>query len=115
MGRPVYENKEKKYFVFLKRMRLSEAYGGRHLQNAVPIVPPPDIRSKRKVKKNRKLEKKNDNIFIKLGKSLEKTLGNSVDSGRPVYLIQMQVAQDDCHLICMFILVFLISLILTRK
>lgn len=32
-----------------------------------------------------------------------------------VYLLQIQIGRDDCHLVCMFLLVFIISFLLSRK
>ena len=34
---------------------------------------------------------------------------------RPVYLVQLELAQDDCHLICMFLLIFILSVLLSRN
>lgn len=32
-----------------------------------------------------------------------------------VYVLNLQIGRDDCHLLCMFLLVFTISFILSRK
>ena len=34
---------------------------------------------------------------------------------RPAYIISIELAQDDCHLLCMFLLIFTLSLLLSKK
>lgn len=44
-----------------------------------------------------------------------KKLGSSFCDERPTYLISIELAQDDCHLICIFISIFILSLLLSKK
>jgi len=39
----------------------------------------------------------------------------TVQTQPDVYLIQIHIGRDDCHLICVFLLVFIISFILSSK
>lgn len=32
-----------------------------------------------------------------------------------IYLLQVQIGRDDCHLVCMFLFVFIISFLLSRR
>jgi len=34
---------------------------------------------------------------------------------RPAYIISIELAQDDCHLLCMFLIIFTLSLLLSKK
>lgn len=34
---------------------------------------------------------------------------------RPAYIISIELAQDDCHLLCMFLVIFTLSLLLSKK
>lgn len=46
----------------------------------------------------------------KLGSSYMENGGSS-----DMYLIQIQIGRDDCHLMCMFLLIFIISILMNRK
>ena len=46
----------------------------------------------------------------------ESSVNRHIQHIRPdVYLLQVQINRDDCHLLCMFLLVFTISFILSNK
>lgn len=93
-------------------MKLIDAYGPKVPEIETKPVEP--LKVKKVVKKNTKIRKNN---LIRLGKYLEKTLGSSsaINHNRDVYFIHMQVDQDDCHIVCLFVLVFLITILLSRK
>ena len=96
-------------------MKLGEAYGKRYFVDHVVPVTHKDVKKPQNIKKKTKNKKKPDNILIRLGNSLDSIMNNTSSTESPVYIIQLKVSQDDTHLLCMFILVFLISLIFTRK
>lgn len=103
-------------------MDLKKAFGGSY-KPQVPQVPSvPSVPSVPPTKME-----KIDNVqsIQKFVQSSGKTLGaprrvhNSKSKlGSPmsdIYMIQIQIGRDDCHLLCMFLLVFIISILLNKK
>ena len=120
-------------------MNLKEAYGGKlfnqHNGNTIQRIDVPTNRApelkkpepeqqvvqttvvpkvQRKPKTHVKKTSPKKSVLQKLGAAFAAE-EDEYQIARPVYLVQLELAQDDCHLICMFLLIFILSVLLSRN
>ena len=102
-------------------MELSEAFG-KFFPSAMPVQeepqPKPVVQEPVEpvVPKRKPQKQKTKPVERELGFS-KRYLGMSdISEIDPrFYMINIQIAQDDCHLICVFLLVLILSFLLTKK
>lgn len=99
-------------------MELSEAFG-KFFPSAMPVQEEPQptpVVQEPVVPKRKPQKQKTKPVERELGFS-KRYLGMSdISEIDPrFYMINIQIAQDDCHLICVFLLVLILSFLLTKK
>lgn len=109
-------------------MNLRDAYGGKYKGHAVNDVLPepikttevekaPSVTNVPTVSSIPDVSDENNNVVVEKKtkrKIKESKLGVEMME-RPIYHISIELAQDDCHLICMFLVIFIVSLLVSKK
>jgi len=103
-------------------MELSQAFGQffpspveEIEQPPAPVpVPAPIVKTVKKVQKSPKKEKLGTRTYLG-SRSFLGSQSEMIPEDPRFYLINIQIAQDDCHLVCVFLLVLILSVLLTKK
>ena len=92
-------------------MELSQAFG-KFFQEEPPVTPPvqkpePVVKNAEPIKKTVQTPELRRDLGMRY-------LGSQPDLSQ-FYMINIQIERDDCHLICVFLLVLILSMLLTKK